>query len=89
MAKGPSRKEIKAALKGPEKMRFLASMLIPERREQGFTHVRLRGGSDCGDGCQAAVRSSWAIDRYERHLDEHPTCQRSVGTWLKGTDGRG
>ena len=72
-----------------EKKRLLASILVPERREQGFTHVRLSDGIDFDDECRAANGSTWTVAQYEAHPTEHPNCRRRVVAWLKGPEGRG
>ena len=72
-----------------EQKRLLASILVPERREQGFTHVRLSDGIDFDDECRAANGSTWTVGQYEAHPTEHPNCRRRVVAWLKGREGRG
>ena len=72
-----------------EKKRLLASILVPERREQGFTHVRISDGLDHDDACRAANGSIWTLAQYEAHPTEHPNCRRRVLAYLKGPEGRG
>lgn len=72
-----------------EKKRLLASILVPERREQGYTHVRLSDGVEFDDECAAANGAVWTIGEYESHPTEHPNCRRTVVAWLKGPEGRG
>ena len=76
------RKKLKAAKTKAEKTHILAEILIPEQREEGFTHVKLAAG-DCGS------EETWAISDYEQHLAKHSECVRRVRTWLKGREGRG
>ncbi len=72
-----------------EKKRLLASILSPERLEQGFTHVRLSDGVDYDDACRAANGSVWTIAQYRAHPTQHPNCRRAVEAWLEGPEGKG